>query len=422
MQPLFTVFTPLHAAGNAFILEAYNSLRAQTFLSWEWVIVQNNGGFVPYEIQNDPRVIAVRAGDDLEGIGALKKYACSFGSGSYLVELDADDLLVPQALESIVKNATGGVEFLFSDFAEFQGDRQPVEPFDAVFGWHHHHSYLDSYLGLNVMHAPEAAAQNLRRIEWSPNHIRVWQRDFYNEIGGHNPIFRVGDDHNLLVRTYLAGARMVRIPECLYLYRVHEKNTVKTKNTDIQMATNRVYNASVWALAEEWCRREKLAKIDLCGGIDSPPDYTSVDLLPAFTENHVVCDLNGPWKPFASNSVGLIRAQDALEHLRDPIHTMNEAYRVLAPGGFLMIQVPSTNGKGAFCDPTHVSFWNDLSFRYYTHRNFARYIPAFKGRFAVSRVQEWYPTIWHTENNVPYIEAHLIALKDGYHHYGEVNI
>src|SRR6185369_4539633 len=134
MQPKFTVFTPLHEAGNAFILEAYNSLRAQTFMSWEWVIVQNRGGVVPHEIMQDVRVIPVRGGDAIEGIGALKKYACSFGSGDYLVELDADDLLAPHALESIAENSIGGVEFLFSDFAEFQGEMQPVEPYDAGFG------------------------------------------------------------------------------------------------------------------------------------------------------------------------------------------------------------------------------------------------------------------------------------------------
>src|SRR6185369_1838670 len=147
------------------------------------------------------------------------------------------------------ENSIGGVEFLFSDFAEFQGEMQPVEPYDAGFGWHHYR--INN--GIRAMQAPGATAQNLRRIEWAPNHVRVWRRDFYNEIGGHNPLFRVGDDHDLLARTYLAGARMVHIPECLYLYRIHEKNTVKTKNTDIQMAANRVYNASVWALAEEWC-------------------------------------------------------------------------------------------------------------------------------------------------------------------------
>jgi hypothetical protein len=45
---------------------------------------------------------------------------------------------------------------------------------------------------------------------------------------------------------------------------------------------------------------------------------------------------------------------------------MNELYRVLADHGVAEIIVPSTDGPGAFQDPTHRSFWNRNSFRYYT--------------------------------------------------------
>jgi hypothetical protein len=38
---------------------------------------------------------------------------------------------------------------------------------------------------------------------------------------------------------------------------------------------------------------------------------------------------------------------------------------VLKPGGTAEITVPTTDGPGAFQDPTHVSFWNRRSFLYY---------------------------------------------------------
>jgi len=46
----------------------------------------------------------------------------------------------------------------------------------------------------------------------------------------------------------------------------------------------------------------------------------------------------------------------------DKLFTMNEAHRVLRPGGVLDLWVPTTDGRGAFQDPTHKSFWtpNDL--------------------------------------------------------------
>jgi SAM-dependent methyltransferase len=218
---------------------------------------------------------------------------------------------------------------------------------------------------------------------------------------------------------YLAGLQFRHIPECLYFYRVHAHNTVATRNPEIRAGTTAVYNRCIWALAEKWARDQNLLLIDLCGGLDAPPGYRPVDRdLPAGVVGDRA-DLDGPW-PYQDSSVGLIRAHDAIEHLRDPVHTMNEAWRCLAPGGFFLIDVPSTNGQGAFCDPTHKSFFNQLSFRYYTSQAFARYVPAFKGRFQSMRVIEWFPDDWHKANNIPYVEAHLIALKPGYQPMGEL--
>jgi SAM-dependent methyltransferase len=98
-----------------------------------------------------------------------------------------------------------------------------------------------------------------------------------------------------------------------------------------------------------------------------------VDLVDA----DVIADLNGHW-PFEDNSVGVIRSFDVFEHLSSIMHTMSELYRVLAPGGMAYIQVPSTDGRGAFQDPTHVSFWNNNSFFYWTQAQFQHYIPNLK--------------------------------------------
>ncbi len=75
-----------------------------------------------------------------------------------------------------------------------------------------------------------------------------------------------------------------------------------------------------------------------------------------------VCDLNVyPWI-WRDSEVHGIKAWDIFEHLPDKRATMNEAYRILRPGGTLDLFVPTTDGRGAFQDPTHRSFWtpNDL--------------------------------------------------------------
>jgi glycosyltransferase involved in cell wall biosynthesis len=91
--------------------------------------------------------------------------------------------------------------------------------------------------------------------------------------------------------------------------------------------------------------------------------FWNVDIVKPADE---LADLSTPW-PWADNSVDFIRAWDFIEHLPDPIFTMNEAFRVLKPGGQFDILVPTTEGRGAHQDPGHKSFWNRNSFFYYTH-------------------------------------------------------
>ena len=94
------------------------------------------------------------------------------------------------------------------------------------------------------------------------------------------------------------------------------------------------------------------------------PGYVNVDI-GAYPGVDVICDLEKTW-PWEDESVDFILAEDIIEHLHDKIHTMNEAWRVLKVGGEMSIWVPSTDGRGAFQDPTHVSYWNPNSFLYFS--------------------------------------------------------
>lgn len=401
-----SVITPLHAPGNAYIREAYESLKEQGCKVWEWLVIENNGGHFPRDIQDD-RIRIIQAESD--SIGTLKRIGSYAASSPFVLELDADDLLTPDALAKVL-SAFGrdSYDFVYSDCAQFNESGDWFTPYWVGYGWEHYETQVRGKRA-SVMKTPPVTAQNLRYIYFCPNHLRAWRKSTYERVNGHSSM-PVIDDHDLMVRLYLAGARFRHIPEPLYYYRVHEQNTVKTRNPEIQAATQGVYNRYIWRLAEHDAKERAKLLIDLCGGFNSASGYINLDRIHGAD---IVCDLEGEW-PLEASSVGVLRACDAIEHLKNPIHTMNEAWRVLAPGGWFMIDVPSSNGKGAFCDPTHVSFWNDLSFRYYSDPEFARYIPAFRGRFQVLRVIEWFPNEWHKANNVPYVQAHLCALKPGY--------
>ncbi len=104
-------------------------------------------------------------------------------------------------------------------------------------------------------------------------------------------------------------------------------------------------------------------RIDLGCGTRKSEGFIGVDISPSPNVD-VVANLNRRF-PFSDNSADIIRAYDVVEHLDNRIHTMNELWRISKPNALIDIFVPSTDGRGAFQDPTHVSFWNLNSFFYY---------------------------------------------------------
>jgi predicted SAM-dependent methyltransferase len=89
-------------------------------------------------------------------------------------------------------------------------------------------------------------------------------------------------------------------------------------------------------------------------------------------------DITKPF-PYADSSVDFILADDILEHvLPDDVAPMLwELHRILKPDGVLQFSIPSTDGRGAFMDPTHRSFWNIGSWLYFTDGEWHALYPDF---------------------------------------------
>lgn len=71
--------------------------------------------------------------------------------------------------------------------------------------------------------------------------------------------------------------------------------------------------------------------------------------------------------PYPDDFFDHVMAIDFLEHIPigKTIFVIEEIYRVLNPGGIFEHLTPSTDGRGAFQDPMHCSFWNINSFFYF---------------------------------------------------------
>jgi glycosyltransferase involved in cell wall biosynthesis len=397
--PLISVIVPTHKP--AFLRETLQSVIAQEFQDFEIVVVPNNGARLNGEVPEDPRIRIVPY-DGPSLVGAVKRFAFTQGAGDILVELDHDDLLTPDALgkiaETFDKSQAG---FVYSDFAEFRDDGKFTEPFNPFYGWK---AMPQLILGKNVTthEAFEPSPAALGLVHYAPNHVRAWKKNAYKKAGGHDPRLSVCDDHDLLIRTYLTG-EMVRIPDCLYLYRIHGKNTWLERNAQIQTETWKLYGKNIEALALRWARQSKLPSIDLNRAYDSTPGW----------EKAPEADYSGRW-PFEDSSIGTFKAYDFLHGLPDKMHAMKELHRCLVPGGWVFTFTPATPSRGAFMDPTTKSYWNKNAFWYWTDKNYARWLKNETTRFQSMRLVEEYPTAWHSDNDIKYVTFDGIAWKDGY--------
>lgn len=88
-----------------------------------------------------------------------------------------------------------------------------------------------------------------------------------------------------------------------------------------------------------------------------------------------------PW-PWPDGAAARIEAHHVLEHLADTVAFFDEAWRVLRPGGRLMVSVPHCDGENAWKDPTHVKAFHPEAFTYFDP---ARYMGDKFGRFYTSR-------------------------------------
>ena len=407
----FSIITPEHDPGNIpNLLELFECVINQTYKNWEWVLYLNNKihiEHIPNEIKNHPQVVVFRTHDENKNIGAIKNAAFSIGTGDILVEVDHDDLITPDCLEELKKayESDSEVGFVYSDNAVLQEDGEFI-PYGEDGGWTWREFEWKGQT-LKAMHSFEPSAQSLSYIWYAPDHVRSWRKEVYENVGGHDVEYSICDDHQLMIRTYLQ-TKMKRIPKVLYIYRITGDNTWLERNEQIQIKTVDLCREFGQQLAERDAELRGLLCVDIGGGLNPYPGYHTVDIRETAD---TIADLNDGI-PLPDNSVGVLNASHILEHLHDKTKIMGEIYRVLAHGGWAFIEVPSTDGRGAFQDPTHVSYWNENSFLYYTDKYLADFVDNDTIRFQEFRKETYYPNEWMQNLNVLVTTAWLTAVKD----------
>jgi len=217
----FSIITPTHRP--TYIGELYQSIKEQTYKDWEWILHLNGNvtkNDLPNEILSDKKVkIFIDSKCELSpNVGYQKNKAFHLGKGDVLVEVDHDDILLPNCLEelAIAYKENPDVGFVYSDDA-ILGDN--VLPFNAAMGWtYNEFDWKGKKLIAHEGFPADGGAVSM--IYYAPDHVRSWRADVYRQVGGHDVNLSILDDQDLMIRTYLV-TKFYHIKKVLYIYRVH---------------------------------------------------------------------------------------------------------------------------------------------------------------------------------------------------------
>ncbi len=247
--PLVSVFTATHDIGRD-IDTAYRSLLRQSYSYWEWVVVDDSqhrktGDHLARLAASAVAAGRIRVYQQLPppgSVGASKAAAGALCRGEFMVELDHDDELLPEALEVVAAtfSAHPEIDFVYSDWVDWIDERAgpggvALYPPEWGFGFGAYASEVVGDRRVPVALSPAITWETVRHIVAMPNHLRAWRTAFYRRIGGHDHRLPVADDYELLVRTFLQGT-MERIPRPLYVqhHGTRGPSASRRRNDEIQ--------------------------------------------------------------------------------------------------------------------------------------------------------------------------------------------
>lgn len=249
--PKFSVFTPAYNTGEK-IRRTYEGLKNQTFIDWEWIVLDDSPDDSTWEIINEiskvdfrvkpHKILPITGGN----VGLAKHRACMLCDGEWFFELDHDDYLLPKCLEECYKASLQYPDagFIYTDCCELYEDgRFRSYSSDWSGNWKENGTGFSFGYAGHVMTQidgkeylwHQCASINPLTIRFNismPNHARIWKKEVYYKVNGHNKNLPVADDLELIIKTFLE-TRMVQVKKLLYLQYNNQNSTVDNNSIDI---------------------------------------------------------------------------------------------------------------------------------------------------------------------------------------------
>ncbi|MEL7305164.1 MAG: glycosyltransferase [Myxococcota bacterium] len=219
VRPEVSVYIPAHNAED-FIESALTSVLTQEFSDVE-VCVANDGssdgtGPILERLAREHARVRVCQLSQPRGIAGASKAAVELARGEFILQLDADDALLPGAVWELLRvlRAEPQASLAYGGFVQVNADGHVLrENLGEPFSWE------------------RALLGNIA------SHPRMFRRRDYERTTGFDPALENAVDFDFYLKLAEVG-RVIHVPKILYRYRMHGKNTSIAKRA-IQATNHR---------------------------------------------------------------------------------------------------------------------------------------------------------------------------------------
>ena len=229
--PIFSIFTTCYKSYDK-ILRAYEGIKLQKMKDWEWVILDDSPEESHFKylqqssLGSDPKIRLYKRSKNSGNIGNVKNEAVSLCRGKYLLELDHDDVILPDVLLDSVKvfEDLGNVGFIYMDYTNLYEDLTNFNygnHFSLGYAGYYRKKIDDKWVYVAV--TPNINNITLSHIVSVPNHPRIWRKSVLMEIGNYNELLPVSDDYELLLRTAVK-TKIAKIHKLGYIQYMNNNN------------------------------------------------------------------------------------------------------------------------------------------------------------------------------------------------------
>jgi glycosyltransferase involved in cell wall biosynthesis len=230
LRPVFSLFTSTFNSYDK-IIRAYNSIKKQTLENWEWVIIDDSPDddhfdFLRQNLSHDCRIRMYKRSENSGSIGNVKNEAVSLCRGTYVLEMDHDDEILPSVLEDAasVFLEKAEVGFIYMDFINIYENGDNFKYGDHICKGYGSY-YCEKYNGkwVYVYNTPNINNITLSHLVCCPNHPRIWRRELLLKIGNYCEHLPICDDYEILLKTAV-NCKMVKIPKLGYVQYMNNSN------------------------------------------------------------------------------------------------------------------------------------------------------------------------------------------------------